>query len=67
MGSHPPNVCPYRDPFAQNNEVKNTIHELLEACVMCLSTSPYPSLVVMIPKIEGMWHMCLDFHALKIY
>jgi hypothetical protein len=31
LGSQPPNVCPYRHPFAQKNEIKKTIHELLEA------------------------------------
>jgi hypothetical protein len=61
----PPNVCPYRHPFAQKNEIEKIIQELLVAGVICPSTSPYSSPMVMVLKKEGFWRMCLDFRALK--
>jgi hypothetical protein len=33
--------------------------------VICPSTSPYSSPIVMVLKKEGTWHMCLDFRALN--
>jgi len=33
--------------------------------VICHSTMPYSSPMVMVLKKEGMWHMCLEFCALK--
>jgi hypothetical protein len=31
LGSQPPNVCPYRYPFSQHNEIEKIIQEILEA------------------------------------
>ena len=39
--------------------------ELLNAGVILPSTSPYSSIVVMVMKKEGYWHMYPDFRALK--
>jgi hypothetical protein len=41
------------------------VQEFLNAGVICPSTSPYSSLVVMILKKEGSWRMCPDFRALN--
>jgi hypothetical protein len=65
LGSHPPNVRPYKYPFAQKNEIEKIVQELLEAGVIHPSTSPYSSPVVMVLKKEGSWHMCPYFHALN--
>ena len=51
--------------FAQKNEIEKIIHELLEVGVIHLSTSPYPSLVVIILKKGSNWCMYHDFHALN--
>eukprot|EP00253_Pinus_taeda_P015731 PITA_15731 len=64
-GAQPPNVQPYRYPFAQKNEIEKIIKELLEAGVVHPSISPYSSLVVMVLKKDEEWHMCLDFRALN--
>jgi hypothetical protein len=61
----PPNVFPYRHPFAQKNEIEKIVQEFLDVGVILPSTSPYSSLVVMVLKKEGTWHMCPDFHALN--
>jgi hypothetical protein len=64
-GSLPPNICPYRHPFSQKNEIDKMVQELLNTGVIRPSMSPYSSLVVMILKKEGSWHMFPDFHALN--
>eukprot|EP00253_Pinus_taeda_P010658 PITA_10658 len=64
-GAQPPNVCPYRYPFVQKNEIEKIIKELLEAGVIHPSTSPYSSPMVMVLMNDGQWHMCLDFRALN--
>ena len=63
--SLPPNIRPYRHPFAQKNEIEKMVQELLTARVIRPSTSPYSSLVVMVLKKEGSWRMCPDFCALN--
>eukprot|EP00253_Pinus_taeda_P006430 PITA_06430 len=63
LGAQPPNVCPYRYPFAQKNEIETIIKELLEAGVIRPSISPYSSPVVMVLKKDGEWRMCPDFKA----
>jgi len=41
------------------------MQEFLQAGVIFPSTIPYSSLVVMVLKKEGTWHMCHDFRTLK--
>jgi hypothetical protein len=54
-GSLPPNIHPYRHPFSQKNEIEKMVQELLNAGIICPSTSPYSSSVVMVLKKEGSW------------
>ena len=61
LGSHPPNVLPYRYPFSQKNEVEKLIHELLAVGVIFPSTNNYSSPVIMVLKKEGDWRMCPNF------
>jgi hypothetical protein len=64
-GSLPPNIRPYRHPFAQKNEIEKMVQELLIVGVIHPSMSPYSSLVIMVLKKEGSWIMCPNFHALN--
>jgi hypothetical protein len=53
--SLPPNIRLYHHPFSQKNEIEKMVQELLNAGVICPSTSPYLSHVVMVLKKEGSW------------
>jgi len=64
-GAQPPIVHPYRYPFSKKNEIEKIIKELLEGGIIRPNTSPYSSLVVMVLKKDGEWHMCPDFRALN--
>jgi hypothetical protein len=64
-GSLPPNIHLYRHPFSQKNEIEKMVHELLNEGVICPSTSPYSSPVVMVLKKEGSWRICPEFCALN--
>jgi hypothetical protein len=55
----------YSHPLSQKNEIDKFVQEFLEVGVICLSTSSYSSLVVMVLNKEGTWHMCPNFHSLK--
>eukprot|EP00253_Pinus_taeda_P017410 PITA_17410 len=64
-GTQPPNLCPYRYPFAQKYEIEKIIKELLEGAVIRPRISPYSSPVVMVLKKDGEWCMCPNFRALN--
>ena len=61
LGSVPPNIRPYRYPYAQKSEIKHMIQEMLEVDIIQHSQSYFSSLVVMVAKKDGSWHMCLDY------
>jgi hypothetical protein len=46
----PPNIRPYRHPFAKKNEIEKMVQELLTSRVIHPSTIPYSSPVVMVLK-----------------
>jgi hypothetical protein len=64
-GSLPPNIRPYRHPFAQKNEIEKMVQELLTVGILRPSTITYSSPVIMVLKKEGSWRMCHEFHALN--
>jgi hypothetical protein len=64
-GSIPSNICLYRHPFSQKNEIEKMVQELLNAGVIHPSMSPYSSSMVVVLKKEGSWRMCHDFRALN--
>jgi hypothetical protein len=49
-GILPPNICPYRHPFSQKNEIEKIVQELLNASVILHSTNPYSSPILMVLK-----------------
>jgi hypothetical protein len=64
-GSVPPNIMPYRYPYAQKSEIECMVEEMLEARIIRPSQSSYSAPVVMVLKKEGSWCMCPDYRELK--
>ena len=60
-GSVPPNIRPYRYPYAQKREIECLVSEMLEAGIIQPSQSAYSALVVMVPRKDHAWHMCPDY------
>jgi hypothetical protein len=49
----------------ENDKIKKQIQELLEKGVIVPSSSPCGSPIVLVPKQDGTWHMCVYFRALN--
>ena len=58
-GSVPPNIRPYRYPYAQKSEIECMVAEMLEASIIQPSQSSFSALVVLVHKKDGSWSMCL--------
>ena len=63
--SVPPNIRPYRYPYAQNSEIEHMVAEMLEASIIQPSQSSFSAPVVLVHKKDGSWHMCLDYRELN--
>jgi hypothetical protein len=60
-----PNIGMYRMSVMENTEIKKQIQELLDKGVIVPSSSPCGSPIVLVPKKDGTWRMCVDFKALN--
>jgi len=60
-GSVPPNIRPYRYPYAQKGEIGCMVAEMLEAGIIQTSQSSFFALVVLVHNKDGSWRMCLDY------
>ena len=59
-GSVPPNIRPYRYPYAQKSEIKRMLAKMLEGGIIQPSQSYFSAPVVLVHKKDGSWHMCPD-------
>jgi hypothetical protein len=64
-GSVPPNIRPYRYPYAQKSEIEHMVEEMLKDGIIIPSQSSYSAPVVMVFKKYGSWSMCLDYRELN--
>jgi hypothetical protein len=49
----------------EENEVEKQLHQLLEQGVIQQSTSPSGFPIIIIPKKDETWRMCIDYIALN--
>jgi hypothetical protein len=64
-GSVPPNIRPYRYPYAQKSEIERMVEEMLEVGIIRPSQSSYSALVVMVFKKDSSWRMCPDYREIN--
>jgi len=55
----------YRMSVMESAGIKKKIQELLNKGIIRPSSSPCGSSIVLVPKKDGTWCMCVDFHALN--
>ena len=60
-----PNIDMYRMSILESLEIKKQVQELLDKDVIHPSTSPCGSPIVLVPKKDGTWQMCVDYWALN--
>ena len=63
--SVPPNIRPYKYPYAQKSEIECMVVEMLEAGIIQRSQSSFSAPVVLVHKKDGSWHMCPNYKELN--
>ena len=64
-GSEPANRTPYRLRPAEQDELEEQVRDLLGQGLIRPSQSPYGAPALFVPKKDGGWRMCIDYHALN--
>ena len=60
-----PNIGMYHMSIMESTEIKKKIQELLNKGIIHPYTSPCGSPIVLVPKKDGTWCMCVDSRALN--
>ena len=60
-----PNIGMYRMSSIEMEEIKKQVHKFLDQGVIRPSTSPCGSSIMLVPKKDGTWRMCVDYQAIK--
>eukprot|EP01018_Ginkgo_biloba_P014409 Gb_30262 [translate_table: standard] len=64
-GASLPNSGLYRRSMMENEEIRRQISELMEMGHIKPSASPCGSPVLLVPKKDGSWRLCVDYGALN--
>jgi hypothetical protein len=60
-----PNHAPYRTNPEETKEIQCQVQELLDKGNVRESLSPCAIPVILVPKKDGSWHMCVDCRAIN--
>jgi hypothetical protein len=64
-GATPPAKAPFRLSWAEQEELKKQLQELLEQGLIVPSLSPYGAPVLLVKKKDGSYRMCVDYRQLN--
>jgi hypothetical protein len=59
------NRAPYRTNPEETKEIQQQVQELLNKGYVCESLNPCTALVILVPKKDGTWCMCVDYRAIN--
>jgi hypothetical protein len=65
LGASLPNHAPYRTNPEETKEIQCQVQELLDKGYVSKSLSPCVVLVILVPKKDGLWRMCVDCRAIN--
>lgn len=64
-GTNPISERAYGYNYFQKNEIEKLVQEMLSACLIQPSTSPFSSPVILVKKNDGSWCFCVDYRSLN--
>jgi hypothetical protein len=64
-GASLPNRAPYRTNPEETKEIQCQVQELLDKGYVCEPLSPGTIPVILVPKKDGSWHMCVNCRAIN--
>ena len=66
-GATLPNRAPYRTNPEETKEIQKQVQELLDKGYICVSLSPCAVPVILVPKKDGTWRMCVELLITSLF